>query len=69
VVLYYDRFGQVSRTGRVLGAADSTYTGPTVAASNYLIGGRTMRWLAGTVDMDWYDIRSFTVTWTYYVLA
>lgn len=68
-VLYYDRFGQVSSTGKALGAADATYTGPTVAASSYLIGGRTMRWLAGTVDMDWYDIRSFTVSWTYYVLA
>lgn len=68
-VLYYDRFGEVSSTGKALGAADSTYTGPTVAAPDYLIGGRTMRWLAGTVNMDWYDIRSFTVTWTYYVLA
>jgi hypothetical protein len=34
-----------------------------------MLSGRTLTWLAGTIDDDWYDVKSYTVTWTYYVLA
>ena len=52
----------------VLGASAGTRTGPAVAASS-MLSGRTLTWLAGTVDYNWYDVKSYTVTWTYYVLA
>jgi flagellar hook assembly protein FlgD len=66
-LIYYDRYGQLTDTGITLGSADGTRTAPTVSASSYL-NGRTMSWLAGTTDYNWYDIKVFTVTWTYYVL-
>lgn len=31
--------------------------------------GRTVRWLAATNNYNWYDVRSFKVKWSYYVLV
>lgn len=68
-LVYVDRTGATTSTGRLLGPADGWYVGPTVDAAKYLVGGRTVRWVTGTVDTDWYDVRSYTVRWTYYVLV
>jgi subtilisin family serine protease len=52
-----------------LSAPTTTHTGPTVRAAEYLVNGREARWLSGTSNGNWYDIRDFTITWSYYVLA
>jgi subtilisin family serine protease/flagellar hook assembly protein FlgD len=56
-------------SSRTLYAPEATYKGSTVSASSYLYGGRTMVWTAGARNGNWYHIKNFTVTWTYYVLA
>jgi len=68
-LLYFDRSQTLSSVGTLLLAPDATYAAPMVDASTYLIGGRTLLWLVGTINVNWYDVGSFTVTWTYYVLT
>lgn len=53
----------------VLGAADATYVGPVVLANDYLTNGRTARWGTVTIDGARYDVATYTVSWTYYVLG
>ena len=53
----------------VLKPADGTYAGPVVNASDYLVGGHTVRWGTLTVNGARYDVRSYTIGWTYYVLG
>ena len=67
-LLYVDKTDEVPGTGVGLGSTYATYWGPSVPASSYL-SGRTVRWIAGTLDGNWYRVRSFTVRWTYYVLV
>ena len=66
-LIYYNKAGELSSTHKVLGPGMATYYGPTVPASNFL-QGHTLRWLAGTVDGAWYDVKWYRVVWTYYVL-
>jgi hypothetical protein len=54
--------------GTTLGSSYGTRSLGAVPVS-LLWGGRTLHWLAGTVEGSYYDIRSFTVRYTYYVLA
>lgn len=68
VLLYYTGAGAVSNTGKVLGSAIGTHTGPTVGSQFVSRTGR-VRWCAGTIDGNFYDIKSFTVHYTYYVLS
>jgi len=68
-LLYFDRSQTLTSVGTPLLAPDATYAAPMVDASTYLVGGRTLLWLVGTINVNWYDVGSFTVTWTYYVLT
>ena len=54
---------------KTLAATTATHVGPVVSAATYLKGGRTIQWWTGVGGGNWYDVRDFTVTWTYYVLA
>jgi len=66
-LLYYTGKGELTSTGRKLGSAVATHTGRTVGAK--FIGSRgKVRWVAATIDLNFYDIRSFTVHYTFYVL-
>lgn len=56
-------------TTYVLPATTGSHAGPTVRAPEYLVNGNQVRWLAGTSDGNWYDIRGFTVRWSYYTVA
>jgi subtilisin family serine protease/flagellar hook assembly protein FlgD len=38
------------------------------APTSILYGGRTLHWVAGTIEGCYYDVRSFTVRYTYYLL-
>ncbi len=57
--------------GRVvkLSAATGAHAGPTARVAEYAVDGNKLTWLAGTSYGNWYDIRDYTVTWTYYTLA
>lgn len=54
---------------RTLSSGTTTHAGPTVKAADYLVNGRTIKWWMGSANGNWYDVRDFTVTWTYYVLV
>lgn len=54
---------------RTLSSGTTTHAGPTVKAADYLVNGRTIKWWMGSANGNWYDVRDFTITWTYYVLA
>ncbi|MDX6274926.1 MAG: serine protease [Frankiales bacterium] len=68
VLLYEDRYGSTTGTGGVVaGSAYGTYTAPS-ASTSWLVNGRTIHWLFGTTDGDYYEVKSFTVSYTYYTL-
>ena len=67
-VLYETRGGDISDYGAGLGADERWWPGDKANASGYVTAGRKFRWWAGTTLGNYYDIKSFKVTWTYYVL-
>lgn len=52
-----------------LTAPTKEHAGPTVRAPEYLVNGNQVRWLAGTSKGNWYDVRGYTIRWSYYTLA
>jgi len=65
---YVDLQTDATSTGEIaLGAPYGRYTAPAAPLA-WLVGGRTVRWWAGTFAGNWYQIRTFTVTLTYYTL-
>lgn len=66
-VVYITAKGDYSNLGASLGPADGTYKGPTANASFITSKGR-VSWLAGTIGGNNYDIKSFTVRYSYFVL-
>lgn len=67
-VVYLDKAGNATNYGYVTGAAYGTYWGPAGSA-NLFRDGRVITWLAGTTESHYWDARSFTVKYVYYVLA
>jgi subtilisin family serine protease/flagellar hook assembly protein FlgD len=55
-------------SGTDLSAANTPHALPP-ASPALLYRGRTLRWVAGTFNGNYYEVRSFTVRYTYYVLA
>jgi hypothetical protein len=51
-----------------LGPARATYRGPRVKAGPLLIRSRVLRWETLTTGVAWYDVQSYRVDYTYYVL-
>jgi hypothetical protein len=66
-LLYYDGDGDLTSTGRVLNSAVQTYDGPAVGSRFVSRTGR-VRWMAATIEGNYYDIKSFTVRYSYFVL-
>ena len=67
VVLYENKSGDITSKGGVLKAADGWHAGSQVSAADFA-QGRKFQWWAGTTDSNFYDIRSFRVSYTYYLL-
>lgn len=67
VILYEDAYQGLTDRGAYLGSSEGWHQGETVSGANF-VSGRVMRWWAGTLEFNWYDIRSFRVRYTYYVL-
>ncbi len=66
---YLKRDGDTPGKSFVLSAPTTTHPGPAVRAAEYLVGGRTIMWMAGTSKGNWWDVRDYTITWTYYALG
>lgn len=66
-IIYYTADGSLSNVGRVLGSAPQWWKGPSVGPKFITQGGR-IKWLAGNTGGNYYDIRSFAIHYTYYVL-
>ncbi|MFZ2016357.1 MAG: FlgD immunoglobulin-like domain containing protein [Nocardioides sp.] len=67
VALYEDKTGAITSKGGVLKSSVAWHGGSSVSAPSFL-QGRRFRWWAGTTDSNFYDIRSFEVSYTYFVL-
>jgi flagellar hook assembly protein FlgD len=68
-VVYYDSLQNLSPRTFRLGPAVGSYAGPRVAATPLLIRSRVLRWMTITTGVAWYDVKSYRVAYTYYVLG
>jgi flagellar hook assembly protein FlgD len=67
-VIYYDGLQNLSNRSFRLGPAVATYHGPRVTAAPLLIRSRVLRWMTLTTGVSWYDVSSYRVDYTYFVL-
>jgi hypothetical protein len=67
-VVYYDSLQNLSSRSFRLGPSVATYRGPRVKAAPLLIRSRVLRWMTLTTGVAWYDVRSYQVDYTYFVL-
>ena len=65
---YHDRFRNQSTATFRLDPGVGTHTGPRRRAAKHVIGTRLVRWSTMTTGTAWYDVKSYTVRFTYYVL-
>ncbi len=68
-LVYHDSRQNVSNVEFRLGSVLGTYTGPTVSAAKHVIGTRLLRWSTYTAGTNWYDVDTYTVRYTYFVLS
>ena len=68
-LVYHDARENVSDVEFRLGSTLGTHTGPTVNATKHLIRNRVMRWSTYTTGTNWYDVDTYTVRYTYFVLG
>ena len=68
-LVYHDSRQNVSEVGLRLGSTLGTYTAPRVSAAKHLIRKRVLRWSTYTTGTNWYDVESYTVRYTYFVLG
>ena len=64
----HDRAQNISDTAFRLSPSVGAHTGPAVPAEPLLIRHRVLRWTTSTTGVAWYDVESYTVRFTYFVL-
>jgi hypothetical protein len=67
-VVYYDSLQNLSDHTVRLGPSIGSHGGKAVKATPLLIRSRVLRWMTITTGVAWYDVRSYRVDFTYYVL-
>jgi subtilisin family serine protease/flagellar hook assembly protein FlgD len=67
-VVYYDSLQNLSPHTIRLGPSVGTYAGRPVKATPLLIRSRELRWMTITTGVAWYDVKSYRVDFTYFVL-
>jgi hypothetical protein len=67
-VTYFDRHQNLSDHSFRAGPRLGTHEGPRVRATPLLIRNRVLRWSTMTTDVAWYDVESYTVRYTSFVL-
>ena len=69
-VLYLDKTGHATDTGYGLEPSNGSWqVGPTVSAPPLLTSSHMVSWVVGADEWNWYDLSSFRITATYYVLG
>jgi flagellar hook assembly protein FlgD len=68
VLFYLDSGGDVSNVGFILNWRVGWHAGKGVSATNFIGRGGRMRWVTGTLDVNWYDVQSYRIRLAYYVL-
>ena len=68
-LVYHDRHQNVSDKQFRLGSRLGTYTGPRASGERHVIRKRVVRWSTYTTGVNWYDVESYTVRFTYFVLG
>jgi flagellar hook assembly protein FlgD len=68
-IILVDRRGHLSDAGRGLGPRVGPHRGPAADGEDMVTGGGLLRWLTGTVDANWFDVKDYTVTLKYSVLT
>jgi subtilisin family serine protease len=64
----YDSLQNLSDHTFRLSPALGNHAGPRVKADGLLIRDRVLRWMTLTTGVAWYDVKSYTVRFTYFVL-
>jgi len=64
----HDADQNISDTAFRLAPSVGTHAGPAVRAEPLLIRHRMLRWTTSTTGVAWYDVESYTVRFTYFVL-
>jgi hypothetical protein len=64
----YDSLQNLSNHSFRLAPAVGNHAGPRVKADGLLIRDRVLRWMTLTTGVAWYDVKSYTVRFTYFVL-
>jgi hypothetical protein len=64
----YDSVPNLSDHTFRLSPTVGNHAGPRVKADGLLIRGRILRWITLTTGVAWYDVKSYTVRFTYFVL-
>jgi hypothetical protein len=67
-VVYYDSLENLSARSFRLGPSVGSYSGRPVKATPLLIRSRVLRWMTITTGVAWYDVKSYRVDFTYFVL-
>ena len=67
-VVYYDSLQNLTKHSFRLAPPVATYTGPRVAAEPLLIRSRALRWMTIATGVSWYDVASYRVDYTLFVL-
>ncbi len=67
-VTYYDSNQNPSSHSFRLAPKTATYIGPRVRATPLLYRDRVLRWSTMTTGTAWYDVNTYTVRFTYFVL-
>jgi hypothetical protein len=65
----YDSLQNFSNQSFRLSPAVGNHAGPRMRADGLLIRGRVLRWMTLTSGVAWYDVKSYTVRFTYFVLG
>jgi len=60
--------GDITYNGATLRSTHDWYRGQTVNGADYVTSGHRFRWSAGTRNGNYYEIKSFKVSYTYYLL-
>jgi hypothetical protein len=64
----YDSLQNLSNHAFRLSPVVGNHAGPRMNAAGLLIRGRVLRWMTLTTGVAWYDVKSYTVRFTYFVL-
>jgi subtilisin family serine protease/flagellar hook assembly protein FlgD len=67
-VVLYDGLQNLSTVRFRLGPARAVHRGPRVPAGPLVIRSRVLRWETLTTGVSWYDVKTYRVDYTYYVL-